>query len=1052
MFCLQFVSLPRLLLCALLACTVASQAADDPDTKVLANFIAEQMPLRKGLALDIGCGDASLDMALAGVTELNIECISADPAAVASARSAILARNFYGTRVSADLDSVGTLNFPDNCATLVFAGDQFVAGKGARDLAEFYRVLSPNGVAVIGQSAEAAKLSATPLTRAMLEEWLAAAKITDYRIVEMHGVWARFSKSLAGAGWDDWTHRMHDAGNTYSSNDTVAGTDFKAQWVSDYRPGLSSAAVVVGDGRVVVASLEYADDPEQTPYVQALDAFTGVELWSHVGRKDCPISRPPGIYSNRESCSDIALYGNSLFLLGGKFCHRFELDSGKQAAPLPIPAEAHADADDVWLYLSTTPGKLYGGIGKPPGVKIDWSTMHYRGVCSAVFALDPMTEKLLWCHNATLATSSLTADAEHLYFCDAALQLHGLNAKNGSEAWSAPSGLEAGSEVVGAAVYQNKLWVLHNPPDKDKNGKPLSTLDLVVKGRNDRLLDAFSTKDGAHLFACDFGQTIAGFSFSGDTVVGARQHGASDAGGQGMGLADARSGAFKWLEPPGVKLRCTPTLATPNLIIRRGPGPNQIIDLQSLNNPKLVPKVSTFAGYRSSCTYPAIPAYGMLFIQGEGCACQSPIRGNIALTPGAPGPIATTERLTKGAAFGTDVAADNKPVWASCRADATRGGQSSETAPEAPLHKLWTETFNGTVAPLAAGGELVFCASSDRTVSALDLHSGKRAWQFVCGGGIYAAPFLANGRLYFSGDDGVAHAVRADSGAELWNFRAALGSERMIGYGQFVSRWPAWGGVVVHDGMAYVPAGYFPDDGCGVFALDAVSGELKWQKLIDRHENNYRNGFVARGEMALANDKLYISTGVGTPWLLPLKGKDHAPSMLCSSRDCKVKGEHIMVAGADVVCVAPDLEYVHHVKAIEGERRDRLPVLTDDAVFELNQETGGKALCLISGKRAAYEYAADGNTATFMLKDEFAKKPADALNWSAWKDQPMTTLIKAGGVLFSGGTGMVYATRASDGKELWSAAVPGTEVTDLAYSGGCLLVVTNSGSVVCFGP
>jgi outer membrane protein assembly factor BamB len=1038
-------------LCLLLVSAAASNvSAEEPNA--LANFISAQLSTRKGLALDIGCGDASLDLALARLTELNIECISADQASVDAARANILATGLYGTRVSADLDSVGKLNFPDNCATLVIAGDQFASGKGERDVAEFLRVLSPNGTAVIGQSTAAAQRSKMPLTRAELEDWLKTAGVADFKIIEKDGIWAHFTKSFAGRGWDEWTHRMHDAANTYSSNDTVTGTNFKAQWVSDYRPGLSSAAVVVGDGKVVVASLEYADDPEQTPYIQTLDAFTGMELWSRVGKKNLPISRPPGIYSNRESCSDIAIASDSLFLLGKNVCHRFNLDSGATTASIPIPPEAHPADDDVWLYLSVNGGMIFGGVGRPPGVKIDWSTMHYRGVCSSVFALTLNDQKLAWVSSIPLTTSSLAAGGDKLYFCDQTLKLHALNQKDGAEAWAAESGLEPGTEVVGAAVYQDKLWILHNPPDKDKKGNALSALDLVVKGRNDRLLDAFSTKDGKHLFACNFGQTIAGFSFSRNTVIGARQHGATDAGGQGMGLADALNGNFKWLEPPGVKLRCTPTLATPNLIIRRGPGPNQVIDFNSLIDPAQVPKVSTFAGYRSSCTYPAIPAYGMLYIQGEGCACQSPIRGNIALTPGSPGPITTTQRLTRGSAFGQELPAAEGNSWASCRADVSRSGQCDEAAPETPLREHWAVKLNGTIAPLSAGNGRVFCASSDRTVSTLDLHSGKALWRYVSGGGIYASPFLENGRLYVSGDDGIAHALRADTGAEIWNFRAALGTERMIGYGQFVSRWPAWGGVLVHDGVAYIPSGYFPDDGCGVFAIDAITGELKWQKLIDRHENNYRNGFVARGGMALGNNKLYISTGVGTPWLIPLKGKEHAPAMLCSSRDCKVKGEHIMVAGADVICVAPDLEYVHHVKAIEGERRDRLPVLTADAIFELNQEAGGKSLCLISGKRSAFEYAADGNTATYMLKDEFANKPKDALNWAAWQDQPMTTLIKAGGVLFSGGTGKVYATRAADGKELWSAPVPGTEVTDLAWCDGCLLVVTNSGSVVCFGP
>ena len=43
----------------------------------------------------------------------------------------------------------------------------------------------------------------------------------------------------------------------------------------------------------------------------------------------------------------------------------------------------------------------------------------------------------------------------------------------------------------------------------------------------------------------------------------------------------------------------------------------------------------------------------------------------------------------------------------------------------------------------------------------------------------------------------------------------------------------------------------------------------------------------------------------------------------------------------------------------------------------------------------------------------------------------------------------VLATKSDDGQELWSAEVPG-EPLDLAWSDGCLVVVCDSGTVICF--
>jgi hypothetical protein len=62
----------------------------------------------------------------------------------------------------------------------------------------------------------------------------------------------------------------------------------------------------------------------------------------------------------------------------------------------------------------------------------------------------------------------------------------------------------------------------------------------------------------------------------------------------------------------------------------------------------------------------------------------------------------------------------------------------------------------------------------------------------------------------------------------------------------------------------------------------------------------------------------------------------------------------------------------------------------------------------------------------------------------------MNVLIEASGVLFSGGKTKVHATRAADGKELWSAPMS-SEVTDLAFQDGRLFATCQSGEIVSFG-
>src|SRR6185503_19141342 len=76
-------------------------------------------------------------------------------------------------------------------------------------------------------------------------------------------------------------------------------------------------------------------------------------------------------------------------------------------------------------------------------------------------------------------------------------------------------------------------------------------------------------------------------------------------------------------------------------------------------------------------------------------------------------------------------------------------------------------------------------------------------------------------------------------------------------------------------------------------------------------------------------------------------------------------------------------------------------------------------------------------------KDSAKKPNKPTVLWKAWKDERMSVLVQAGSLVFGGANGKVVAAQASDGKELWSASVPG-KVTDLAFQGGRLLVLTDS--------
>ena len=122
----------------------------------LARLITGKMGSPTGIALDLGCGDAALAIELAKRTGLKIQCVDPDADVVARCRDAIDAAGLYGTRVSANRGSLAKLAYPSYCASLIVCGDEFAGGRRGRDFGELFRVLHPEGVAMIGQCASAA--------------------------------------------------------------------------------------------------------------------------------------------------------------------------------------------------------------------------------------------------------------------------------------------------------------------------------------------------------------------------------------------------------------------------------------------------------------------------------------------------------------------------------------------------------------------------------------------------------------------------------------------------------------------------------------------------------------------------------------------------------------------------------------------------------------------------------------------------------------------------------------------------------------------------------
>jgi outer membrane protein assembly factor BamB len=161
------------------------------------------------------------------------------------------------------------------------------------------------------------------------------------------------------------------------------------------------------------------------------------------------------------------------------------------------------------------------------------------------------------------------------------------------------------------------------------------------------------------------------------------------------------------------------------------------------------------------------------------------------------------------------------------------------------LRQLWSFATNGiiTAAPVIGDG-VVFVASDDGSVYALDAATGAQRWQYDAGAPLDTTPVLGGGTLIVAGRDGHVHALNAASGQRRWSVDSHA---RISG---------SAGGLAMTSDRVVVA------DSNGVVHLLA---------LTDGAEHATWQGPAApRGGPALAAGMLYVTCADGRLYALPL--------------------------------------------------------------------------------------------------------------------------------------------------------------------------------------
>ena len=353
--------------------------------------------------------------------------------------------------------------------------------------------------------------------------------------------------------------------------------------------------------------------------------------------------------------------------------------------------------------------------------------------------------------------------------------------------------------------------------------------------------------------------------------------------------------------------------------------------------------------------------------------------------------------------------------------------------------------FDQSYEPIVVGSTLFMASNRSNCVIALDVITGKEKWRSYVGGPIRFPCVAWNGGIYFTSDDGHLYCVDQTNGKIRWQFRGAPTGQHLLGNGRMISPWPARGGVVIADGIAYFAAGIWPSMGVFIYAIDAKTGKEVWLNdglstpfTPHPHKGSMSFGLITpQGAMAVVGDRLLVPGGRTLPACLDRKTgkllyfnygeKGQGTSQICASEDVFLNYRSISTAMFSTATG----------QFIEAWNNSSNPVLANGRLF-----IGGNSI-------RAYDLTT--------LKQEGMLKPRPKRRKKRWRtpgqwqarERATGDLIKAGDRLYGGDKGRVFALDLK-GKRIWEKKIEGT-VDRLVAAADRLLVVTREGGIYAFG-
>lgn len=881
---MKLISLFHQCLVVVTICSPLLQAAPPGDSGALAQSLLKRAEMTRGVCAVLG-GDGDLPVALAKAGGLLVHVREPEAGGVDALRAAADRAGFDIQRLAVERGSLDRLPYAENSVDLVVSTRADAAFLKALTAGEVLRALRPEGTAIIGgASADAVALG----------EWARAGngeRVATWS--DAHGAWVQFFKPvLKGAA--DWSHWEKSPDNNPVSDDAVIKAPYMTQFMATpYYIGMPAVTTAAG-GRTFLAVGHIAHHEREWPSlgrVVARGGYNGAVLWER--------KLPEGYLVHR---SAFIATKDTFYMIDGSRCLLLDPRTGSEKSEIRIPG---VDGDLKWIALKD--GVLYAMSGPtdPPAETVkgdramggwswaDLSKLYYEkriphgyGDVIAAYRLDD--KYVIWKHREETPIDSrglaILDDRMFLYCPDK--HLRSLSITSGSVGWTNDDAEtlklieQPGKGLISTPGWRTETMVVATPKA------------LVIQGQTHMNVVAVSTENGKQLWQKQKVTNNPNAMFvDGKVIVGVGP------GGRNVAL-DPISGAQ--VEDLGfTKRACTRLTASTDSFFCRGEG--------MIRFDRDTRQVTVDGAARPGCNDGVIPANGLIYLGPWSCDCNLSIIGAIARC--SAGDFKFDHRATSARLEKSPGADEVKPLpiterdWPTYRGNNHRSGSTPVRVGAVAQQWHYQPVRTNVPTEATAAGGLIFFGGEDGRARAVDAETGELRWAFPTAGIVKYPPTIADGRAFFGSGDGHVYCLEAATGRLLWRFRAAPVERHLMIYGAMSSTWPVNTGVLVHEGVAYFAAGIVDHDGTYIYALDAKTGDLRWQNISSGHLNAaQRKGVSAQGNLTVHGKSLLLAGGnVISPAGFDLKTGECLEKARDQNQPQANGGKFVGVFGADYV-------------------------------------------------------------------------------------------------------------------------------------------------------